>query len=725
MTNALTIVKKHNWNHTEKEDLMKFTNAILGKNVVPSSRFLLDKYFYSKGGMTYHFFCAKCSCHLSDIFAAEHSAQIQPLPCPNEKCLHINNVSELSKASYFVTFDLPHQLQLLLEDPAIRSKLVNPLDFTNEPEDSVMSDLYHGSSYRAYAKFIAKLPNEDNTKFVSFSLSIDSASLCSSFSGQSICPVFIMLNELPPVLRMGHLLIAGLWFGLQKEKMDLLLPPIVKHITKLSTEGFSLQFKDESWHMKAHLIACVADSVARCDVQGIHAHRGDFPCSWCLCEGEETAVCRIFPYERILPPPRTIQELLEDAETAQREKRFVRGVKYLCLLAAAPLFHPVHGFIVDQMHAKDEGSTKSFLNSWLGEDGKAPYYLGKPNIRKVNLLLDKVKIPKELRKNVRSLNVLAYWTGRELENWAFFLSIPILAGTLPNIFLKHWALYVQGTYIFLRSEVNLEAIDLAEELIEQFCSKVESLYGRHMFRFNLHILRHFAENCRRWGPMFALSAYAFEAGNQDLKKVVHDCNGVPNQICRGISEGNSLLILKEFCDSPSTQTFAKDIESKSHAYRVKWVGKVQLLGVSRSFKPSEEEQWLFNHMGVNVEDCAEYNLLKKDGCHYGPGSSHASKTDNSCAKLTDTSIVSIVKVIHNEVTNHIWILGHRVRCEPSIYCPLSVVRYDCSLCCLFTVNSIDEDISIYDVSTLSTVCVNLPFDHGHTITPMPNIFNMY
>lgn len=247
-----------------------------------------------------------------------------------------------------------------------------------------------------------------------------------------------------------------------------------------------------------------------------------------------------------------------------------------------------------------------------------------------------------------------------------------------------------------------------------------------MLKFNHHILQHFCENARRWGPLFALSAYAMEAGNRRLKQLVNDCNGIPNQICRGNSEEKALLILKKSCDTTITQSFEKAIEPKSHANRVKFVGKLELLGVTHRFRPSREERWHFDHARVNVEDCVEYKLIKKDGCHYGTGQpTRETKTDNSYAKLRNTSIIHIQKIIHNERTNDVWVLGKRVRVEPSRYCPQSVVRYDTSLCCQFNVTSTDEDISIYDVSELDTICVNMPFDHGHFITPMPNIFNMF
>ena len=172
------------------------------------------------------------------------------------------------------------------------------------------------------------------------------------------------------------------------------------------------------------------------------------------------------------PPLRTIQELLQDSVEALRTKKIVNGVKYLCLLSPAPLFHPVDGFIADQMHAKDEGTTKSFVKAWCGEDGETPYYIGQPdNMDKLRKRAAQVRAPKELRKSLRDLSHLAYFTGRELENFALFFSIPLLMEILPTRFLMHWALYVQVNYVLLLSELAIAAMDTVESLGGEFCKK--------------------------------------------------------------------------------------------------------------------------------------------------------------------------------------------------------------------------------------------------------------
>lgn len=431
-----------------------------------------------------------------------------------------------------------------------------------------MRDLHDGSMYISFAKHVEKNISPD-IHVMSFTLSVDSASLC-DFSSQKICPRFLMINELPPVLRMGNLLIAGLWFGKKKEKLDLFLPPIVDHIRDLSLKGFTIKINLDVWHCKAFRIASCADSVARCDIQGIHSHRGDFPCSWCLIEGEEGEFSREFKFQ--VPPaaPRTPDELLNDAVTALANKEFINGVKYISPLAAAPMFHPVNGFIVDQMHAKDEGCTKAFLKAWLGEDKltkDATFLTTEINLSKLTKRLGNIKPPREFRKAVRGIDDFAHWTGRELENWGLFLSVPLLIDILPQRYLHHWALYVHGIHLLLSDDLPLDAVDVAESLLENFCSGTEELYGSSMMRFCLHLLEHFSENARRWGPSFALSAYAFEAGNQRAKNEIHAVNFIPNQICRGISENKALVLVRSQYNSANFQAFMGNISPKQHSMK--------------------------------------------------------------------------------------------------------------------------------------------------------------
>ena len=61
LTNALILVHKNHMSHLAKENVMKYVNSILANgNIVPSSRFLLDEYIFSKTCMCYFFYCSAC-----------------------------------------------------------------------------------------------------------------------------------------------------------------------------------------------------------------------------------------------------------------------------------------------------------------------------------------------------------------------------------------------------------------------------------------------------------------------------------------------------------------------------------------------------------------------------------------------------------------------------------------------------------------------------------------
>lgn len=127
------------------------------------------------------FFCSGCSKSLGNV-SPKHARPAQVV-CPNENCKTLNVLSDLSQATFFVKFFLPSQLEVLFSDPNIRRKVVSPADFVNAPADNVMRDLYHGTCYRAFAKHVEH--DCSSHKVLSFSLSVDSAALC-SFSGQSM-----------------------------------------------------------------------------------------------------------------------------------------------------------------------------------------------------------------------------------------------------------------------------------------------------------------------------------------------------------------------------------------------------------------------------------------------------------------------------------------------------------------------------------------------------------
>lgn len=340
---------------------MKLINSLFDRKILGDSRYLVDEFFFSAEDMHYHFFCMKCSGMLPQI---DFKHQKGSVSCVIRECQFVNEVKDFKKESYFVTFDIPTQLEFLFQDEKIRSQLIDPfsvIDFAA----TTMRDLYHGSSYK---KFVIALDRHADCKYLSFTACADQSPLYKS-SKCSITPCFLMVNELPVVTRMKNLLVVGLWFGSKKVKIDFFLKPVVDEINELSEPGFSVLFGEAEAHFKAYLLCGCFDSGARGEAQGIHTHRGEFGCNWCLHPGEEYKVgkgrSRRYRFEFPFHDLRTAEQMLRDWDESLRTRTIVHGCTTVSPLASARYFNIVDGMIYNYMHNFCEGNVKKFLQLWL------------------------------------------------------------------------------------------------------------------------------------------------------------------------------------------------------------------------------------------------------------------------------------------------------------------------------------------------------------------------
>ena len=98
-------------------------------------------------------------------------------------------------------------------------------------EDSI-EDIYDGEEYRKHSDFFKSLAN------ISLICNTDGVSIFNS-SNVSIWPIWLAINELPPILRFSrqNVLLAGLWYGEQKPPMSIYLKPLIDSVNTLYREG--------------------------------------------------------------------------------------------------------------------------------------------------------------------------------------------------------------------------------------------------------------------------------------------------------------------------------------------------------------------------------------------------------------------------------------------------------------------------------------------------------
>lgn len=79
--------------------------------------------------------------------------------------------------------------------------------------------------------------------------------------------------------------------------------------------------------------------------------------------------------------------------------------------------------------------------------------------------------------------------------------MPCVEGILPDIYLEHFSLLSEATYILLGDAINPASMLRAEQLLEKFYKSFAELYGEGSCGLNIHNAgQHLVYFCDQWGP---------------------------------------------------------------------------------------------------------------------------------------------------------------------------------------------------------------------------------
>lgn len=452
----------------------------------------------------------------------------------------------------------------------------------------VITDLCDGKMYK-HLKTVSD-------SFVSLSFNCDGVPVFKS-SKFSIWPLLCSVNELPPEERDKHVLLCALWFGSSKPTMTSFLKPFVEECKSLSKTGLS-------WHdpsdksiknAKVYVLCATCDAVARPLLQNFKQYNGKYGCSHCLHPGQQVrkgnGTVRAYPFEGDMSELREHDTTLKIGEIAQNKGHSVLGIKGPSPIIDLPHFDLINSIVPDYMHCVLLGICRQMSTLWFdSKHYKQPWYIGL-NTTRVDRQLLAIKPPSTFSRSTRSITERKYWKAHEWQNWLLYYSLPVLKGVLPNKYLSHWALLVEGVGILLGSRINQADIDHAREALEVYVKSVAHLYGEDQMSFNVHSLLHLVNSVENLGPLWSHSAFMFENFNGYLLKQVKSSNAVPQQICKRVAWSGALpQIAKAYATDMSPEiNFFKEINSSKH--RIKNVArydKVTALGVPKISQVSEK-----------------------------------------------------------------------------------------------------------------------------------------
>ena len=108
-------------------------------------------------------------------------------------------------------------------------------------------------------------------------------------------------------------------------------------------------------------------------------------------------------------------------------------------------------------------------------------------------------------------------------------------------------LLVQGIFILLGDKIDAHRLSIAKKCLAKFAKKMETLYGLSSCTFNVHQMVHLVDGVKHCGPLWATSAFTFEANNHVLIKMFSGTQHVPQQICNTFILSQKLPAIAREC----------------------------------------------------------------------------------------------------------------------------------------------------------------------------------
>ncbi|KAK3933032.1 DNA-directed RNA polymerase subunit beta' [Frankliniella fusca] len=656
----------------------RWTNKSLSP-IVPGTQFLVDKLLFNEdaAGITRHFFCYNCG----KDFGTLHN--VSEVLCENPRCKALNLAANHKKWRYYVSFDVVPQLEALLNKNGVMEHLVNPKERIDQNCESTIRDVYDGEMYK---NFVNKFCVSNDIRYLSFTLNTDGIALYSSSNG-SIWLILLMLNELPPVLRMQNLLIGGLWFGNDHPIMDLFLSSIVKQLNKLSNT-FQLKIHRNLMDFQAFLIAACVDSGARGSVQGIATHSGFFSCNWCLVPGFYNGDKVVFPITIPTPQLRTHAQLFEDSKNALtlrvpaslsslEKAELTHGARFVCEFfhLNSNSFDCVNGFVVDALHALDHGVARQCMKIWSDSESEHHFITPAKELT-LDTYVDMLKPPVEVRKFPRKISDRAI-------------------------------------YILSRKEISVANLDIADALLVKFIQKFQDDYSHTNMSFNVHLVLHACKTVKNWGPLWAVSsAYAFEAGNGDVKKLLHSAHGAANQVCRNLSHRICRSLLEHHFSSNQTKSYELSIQPKKPMKKCVSAGSTHFLKSPLPFTPIPEEEYLCEELNIDPSDCMIYMKVIKDNMLI---KSTCSRRSNNCVFETiDDKIVRFTKLLFDSKKREGYGFCHELLCNSVIRLPSGLGPLAPKDECVRKVITSSAELRLIPLTNVRMVCCLTELPHGRS-----------
>lgn len=295
---------------------------------------------------------------------------------------------------------------------------------------------------------------------------------------------------------------------------------------------------------------------------------------------------------------RTKERMQQQGEKAEYDEKIkhIKGVKEISVISSLPMIDLGTCVLPEYMHSVLLGVVRQILDIWITKPGA---WNVKKFCKEIDSFLLNIRPPSTFSRIPRSILLYYKYKASEFYNWLLFYSFPTLENYLPAVYFQHWLLLVIAIYTLLQ-KTNSELRE-AEILLKLFVRGTGTLYGDRQFTYNVHQLLHLVLCVKRWGPLWATSAFPFENFNGILAKMIHGTKNIGQEITSIIS-----TVL-------GVHTLRYRINTKNNVYNAKRNYNDQVIGSIVNISLNYVEKELLTSIGINIDKVYIFSRARING----------------------------------------------------------------------------------------------------------------
>lgn len=294
------------------------------------------------------------------------------------------------------------------------------------------------------------------------------------------------------------------------------------------------------------------------------------------------------------------------------QKTTIQGLKGTDVICALPYIDIATCFVPEYMHSVLLGVVRQMIALWFTKAG--PWNIRK-NSKDVDEFLLRTKPLNCFNRMPRRITVFQSWKASEFYNWCLFYSLPVLVQYLPHKYLEHFILLVKALYILLLKRIKETDLECPDKLLKLFVKQFKFLYSDRDMSYNVHQLLHLVLSVRRWGPLWATSAFVFENQNGFLGNSVHGTKNLGQEMVNNLLIVQGLQVLKNRANEANVAT-------------VKQRKATHVIGKCSTVNLRPMEQNLLISEGLEIDSITVYARSKINDIDYTSQIYKSIKTNN-------------------------------------------------------------------------------------------------